>query len=671
MTQRRVIAVFATLALLFAVLPFGAFAYSANDPQVDSWNVTSDGQNVTITLNGTVSNAWYSEVVCNLKKGDGSSGDFRFILRPADGAGSMNYNWGNVPGSDISVQGDTSGKYSATITIPLDFLGGDDFELTLGGTTVTAAEILGGSTDPDPTEPEPTEPEGPNPNKPDGPSVHGKIVVDGDLSDWGDVTGHTGGPDSSPVTYDGWKVTMDEDGNLYFCAWGTAGTEWASPQWDVFTITQNGQPEGIAFTNIPSKGGRVSIVNQANHNTPGPFYVEAMIPASMLNDPNFVFSFGNLDILASDIEVVDGTDVTPEPEDPVYDGIVIDGEFHDWDAVTKHDAREIDNGNGRNNLDSVAMVWDGDMVYIYIKESPGGSASEAGTAGNGRFSITSDLGNETMFQLNADGTVSGVNGATAAHVGDQWEIGIPASELPKYLESLSFGLYQQEPFVEDVVNLQDSDPGGTFEGIVYDGEYSDWDYYPHTRIDYSTAGTGQDLLDASGALWFDGDHTLFGHFYSELPQHVQMGISELTHGITFRFNDGEFIFWPRLLGGTEDDTDWNPDFDSLPDGSYEFLMANQQGWSDWQGNAVYGKMIVTKTGDKIECEFYLDLEVLAELFGCDASDLKMIEAQFGRLGDEWVTAAGASSGAYLGIGLSIAVVACVLLFKKKKKVQTA
>lgn len=60
-------------------------------------------------------------------------------------------------------------------------------------------------------------------------------------------------------------------------------------------------------------------------------------------------------------------------------------------------------------------------------------------------------------------------------------------------------------------------------------------------------------------------------------------------------------------------------------------------------------MIINIGNTKDECEFYLDLEKVADKLGCDASDFKQIDAQFGRLGQQWITTAGASSGAWLGL----------------------
>ena len=48
------------------------------------------------------------------------------------------------------------------------------------------------------------------------------------------------------------------------------------------------------------------------------------------------------------------------------------------------------------------------------------------------------------------------------------------------------------------------------------------------------------------------------------------------------------------------------------------------------------------------------------------SDFKQIDAQFGRLGQQWVTTAGASTGAWLGLCICVLITVGVLVYQKKK-----
>lgn len=648
------------------------YTYTSDNEEVDGWDVSCDGENIIFNFSG-VTDPDYRMFSCALNYGSTSAGDIQFVIYVNESKGAVKFDWGDaIEGAASDIWGGEAGVYEAEFQIPLGFFQEPDFDLTFCGETVNAAEIPG------------YEAVAPalmslRAESAHGAVVPGRITVDGNLEDWAGVTAYTCA-DPSRYLFAEWKIAQDEDGNLYFAATGTANTEWDMPDWYLISITQEGQnwnqPLGIAITNIGKEtGAEVVINNQAQHNTAAPCNVELMIPARYFVDPNFIISVYGTDLTASDIELLDGQDVTPSYE-PVYEGITIDGLYSDWDAVTKYPAPDARDGRP-SYLDSAAMVFDGDKVYIYLKEAEHTNGGyNAGSHSNGQYAITTDLGNTLLVQLTYGGEVSGLDGAEAAHVGGQWEVSVPASQLPAYRDSISFGLYQQEPFIYDVTNLNGQGSGGSFVGIVYDGNYSDWDYYPHTLIEYDTAGTSHHVPDGEGALYADGS-TLYGHVRTVHPDHLMEGGTELAYAITIRFNeDDSQVFYPRLISGSEANPDWS-DVQSLPEGTYEFLLVNTNGWGKeadlvtGMGNRVYGRMFITVTEFKHECEFYLDLEKVAELLGCDATDFKVIQARFGRIGDEWITTAGASSGAYMGILICCAFAGGVLIWKKRKVGESA
>ena len=358
---------------------------------------------------------------------------------------------------------------------------------------------------------------------------------------------------------------------------------------------------------------------------------------------------------------------------PVYNGIVIDGKFTDWDAVSKV---EVSN----EAIHSTSMVFDGDWVYIYLSAPLNYSVSGAGSHGNGKYQIETDLGKKLVFQINLDGTVSGVEGIEIAHSDLTWgkeayyyEIAIPKSALPTYLESISFGLYLGETFVSNVANLQEEDQEKNFNGIVYDGQYDDWTYYPHTVIEYATAGTQETVDDAEGALYSEGS-TLYGHVVTMMPAHLQEAGGEFSSAITIRVNK-EHDFYPRLVAvDSEGNINWSPRLQGLSEGNYEFYLVDTQGWTtasnitelNQQGNDLYGKMHMTIGPSSDEMEFEIDIEALARKFNMDANDIKTLGAQFGRIGQQWIQTAGTSTGAYIGIGLCLFMVGSVLLHRKRK-----
>lgn len=145
-----------------------------------------------------------------------------------------------------------------------------------------------------------------------------------------------------------------------------------------------------------------------------------------------------------------------------YNGITIDGNFTDWAAITK---TPVNNGS----IVETAMIFDGDYVYIYIKEVTDGCATWSGPYGNGYFAIVTDLGRTTTFKLNKD-SITEISGAAVRHSNLCYEIAIPASAIKAYNNTISFGYYEaEEMLVSDVANLKEDGGDKNFNGIIFDG----------------------------------------------------------------------------------------------------------------------------------------------------------------------------------------------------------
>ncbi len=394
-----------------------------------------------------------------------------------------------------------------------------------------------------------------------------------------------------------------------------------------------------------------------------------------------------------------------------YAGITIDGDFSDWDGVQKYPAA--------NGVNQVAFVFDGDYMYVYIDEpTQAFSATWSGTHGNGKFTIITDLGYETLFQLTSEnnGTVAGVDGALCAHSdttwgldGYYWELAIPAGNLQPYNETVSFGHYLADSmYVSDVANIAGStsqgsagqeesggtengeenndvenggeeQQGGSFTGIIYDGSYDDWTYYPHTLIEYATAGTHETVPDGEAAL-YSVDGILYGHVQTCMPAHLQEAGGELTQAVTIRVN-GSMDFYPQMI--TVDGSgniNYSPQLSGLPQGTYEFWIIDATGgknatniaqWTDpaasyiYGTNAVYGRAMVTVGASRDDMEYFIDIPTLAAKFGIDANSAQTLAAQYGRIGQQWTQTAGTSTGAALGLALCAGVVGCSLIRKKR------
>lgn len=513
-----------------------------------------------------------------------------------------------------------------------------------------------------------------------GEEIAGSITVDGDDRDWANIGGITMNAGNS-YTVNCWKTAMDKSGNVYLCITGTANMYCiGNLQYDGIQIVQNGSYNWHSFYDLWKDTSVTHAIASDVGSNYGPYVLEMCLPASMFQSSDFQLVYQNLTLLSSSIPVLDGS-AAPEPEEPVYSGITIDGDFSDWDAVTKIDGPGCTNEGHPNCVESCAMVFDGDEVYIYLREVPGYNAGSAGSHGNGNYAITTDLGRTLLIDLEADGTVANIEGAKCVHNGTQWEISISRSALPPYNKSLNFGFYQGDPVINGVENLDGSSGNaGTFSGIVYDGQYDDWTSYPHTLIQYATAGTQGRVPDGESAIYAEGS-TLYGHTVTEYSSHL-VGGRDLADAITIAFNgDHDFKdtpekgnLYPCLVAVDEaGNINYTPNISGLPNGSYEFYIMDTRSWhyskniNDLQGNdRIFGKMTITIQDGREECEYMIDLEEVAAYIGCDASDFKLIEAQFGRIGQQWTSTAGASSGPILGIVLCLASVGVVLFVRKRR-----
>ncbi len=516
------------------------------------------------------------------------------------------------------------------------------------------------------------------------------ISVDGKLNEWKAVNAIQ----SAKSGISQWKVAKSSDGSfLYFCFEGTASTQWyGAYMWEILSVSfGNGTSFSCQMANLETAwtapGASVAFYNGASGTNPGKYAVECALP---MMETDYTVKFAGTEVSAEDIPVF----VAAEEKEAVYSGIVIDGDYEDWDAVTRVEAFCPEESNHDYNcLAYAACVFDGDYLYIYLQDGASGSAAGAGVYSNGRYAITTDMGRELVFQLSTQngGTVKGVKGAKVAYFGKEWEIAIPVSELPLYKESLTFGLYQVEPFLTDIMNLQNEDGLGTageFTGIVYDGLFGDWDGYPHTLIQYATSGTQTNHPDGEGALYADGS-ILYGHVVSSMDAHLAEQGGEFASGISICFNgdrsyngDKTWNLYPKLVAVDADGTiDWNTVTKNLPSGTYEFYILDGRG--EYNTNLLknvsdlaeydqpLGKMTVTVGDENDEMEFYIDLEQAAKFLShysgktIEANDFKLIEAQFGRIGQEYISTAGTSSGPYLGVATCMAFVGLVLLKRRR------
>ncbi len=412
--------------------------------------------------------------------------------------------------------------------------------------------------------------------------------------------------------------------------------------------------------------------------------LEITIPAEWFGSDEFTVSGGEYISALNAPKVADNDNIG---EEAVYTGIAVDGDFSDWNAVTKTDLAEHTDYNGE--VDQVAWRVEEDYVYIYVS-SPSGdganaeSATWAGTHGNGKFAITTDLGKTYLIQVTQDGGLNGSDDATVVHNGSQWEIAIPVSSLPDNNGGLNFGLYLQDPV------LSGSIPGKEVTSrtdIQYDGNTGEWTEYPHSLIQYATAGTQEMVPDGEAAIYTD--NYIYGHCETVMQAHLNERGTEYTQAVTVAANiaskvgngykvEGDHYYAQedlhmRLAVADEyGNINWNPDFSNLENGSYEYLIFDTSCWGTStnvselnENDVLYGKATIIVTDGKQEMEWYVDPDKLAARYGLSGTDIKTVSSQYGKIGRQWVSSAGTSTGP-VGSFVLIAASAAAPFLKKSK-----
>ena len=395
--------------------------------------------------------------------------------------------------------------------------------------------------------------------------------------------------------------------------------------------------------------------------------LEISIPASYFTNTDFTVSSQKYSTNING-DVIEDSSVT-DP-DAVYEGIGLDGSFNDWNAVTKYELKEPE---GEHNVESVAWVIDSDRgyVYVYVKDGGNNSATWAGPNHNGKYEILTDLGNRMLIQLTQDGAVVAANGYNAVHQGSQWEIAIPISELPANNGGLSFGLYMGE---SSLSGYGDTGEVGSKVGIVYDGNTDDWRNYPTTLIHYATPGTQENVVDGEAKQYCDEQENIYGYCTTQMQQHLNERGGEYTQAVTVLVNND----WSHALGmrlvtvDGNGNINWWPQTQGLSDGSHEFYIFPLEAWGSSRNinelvpaDICYGKATINISDTKQDIEWYVNTVKLAERYGIDATDVKTVSTQYGRIGNQLVTCAGTSSGPVGGAVMCMLSAFVPFIIKKK------
>ncbi|MCI8371777.1 MAG: hypothetical protein HFI75_05160 [Lachnospiraceae bacterium] len=365
-------------------------------------------------------------------------------------------------------------------------------------------------------------------------------------------------------------------------------------------------------------------------------------------------------------------------EVPKYEGIKVDGSFGDWDAIEKTHVN-------KGPLQDTAVVFDGDF-YIYLKENAkdvsNGTVGWTGEYSNGRFAIVTDTGRTTSFTLTRDAdSLENIKGSEIKYSNFMYEIRIPREAIKDFKNTVSFGYYMGETLIADVADMKEentdtSDRVSPKDEVVIDGNYTDWKYFDHALIQYSTAGDSQWADDGFQTLFSTDDGRLIGHvecYRKNRQDGYELG--EFTIRIN---NDQEYMF--NVVEKTASGyriPDWkNVEKDTV----HEYYLR----WTNAQCNlndsiekndemAIVGKVCLT-TSDIVEgasrtcdqMEWEMDQEKLAKVIGVPADSMKEYASKYHRIGQNWYTASGGSTGAVMGISICCLVVLGVLVYRKRK-----
>ncbi|MBR1571321.1 MAG: hypothetical protein IJ655_01125 [Lachnospiraceae bacterium] len=561
------------------------------------------------------------------------------------------------------------------------------------------------------------------------------ISVDGDAADWGDISSRG----SSDSKISDWKVAVDNDYLYLYVAQNPLGYYGESIGQTQIHFNYNLQNYNGIYNSIQfaqdwnNQGSQFVVKNAWYQNVDGSSvvfegkgtdynqehaFVEIAIPRSWFPTEDFTMTYAGVPVASSDIETINGAkalgqseaqdeqaeqenqnaqtdEATETSEDDVYNGIVIDGDFADWNTIAK--TQYIDPA-----LPESAAVWDGENVYVYLHEQGvwEGTAGTVGPKSNGMYCIETSDGTKTSFVIRKDGayliTDRGNINLEMSYKDRQYEVQIPVSELNginKTTSTLSVAI-QGDSYGEagsgmayiaqGLVNLNppfdyEDTTAGQLKKITYDYDFSDWEGYKKTVIEYSSSG--KNGSDSAAALYSDGDY-LFGYvdyyaaYYNDQFNQIYMTINDGVNKKWYNHDDSSRVMFTLRSVDASGNVNWNSQAVGLEEGDYEYhIFDNAHAGYNNSDKYDYGRAFVhvDKTG-RAQIEYYIDIAKLVNVVNeapyswhIKQSDIKMYHMAYPRIGTEWVSSAGASSGPILGIVLCIMSVVLAQIYNLRRK----
>ncbi len=579
------------------------------------------------------------------------------------------------------------------------------------------------------------------------------IVCDGDNADWGSIASRG----SSDGAVSDWKVCVSDSYLYLYVAQNPTGnygeavgntqvgisytdSQYYNGNYSTIYISQDySSGDGSyalkdAWGQSISSGQVVFEGGNTDYNVDSAF-AEIAIPRSWFPSEEFTLTYAGKSIASSDIPTIDGAsalknqdtetgygngsssepsteDITQDTEESTdksgdngtdttettaTNGIVIDGNFSDWNSVQKIQ-------NPASALKEGAAIWIGDYVYLYLREQDDweGCGTQVGSRNNGNYFLELNDGSKTSIMITKDGAQLNANNETydldMSYSNHEYEIAVPVEKLQGYnstITSLNFGIMGDESMgyiTQGMINQSpDIDKEDTTEGklkkITYDYDFTDWEGYKKTSIGYNT------YADSSAALYSDGD-VLFGYvdyyagYYYDAFNYIYLCING-NNRYTY-YGDNDCIKFTLRGVDANGNVEWWNQAVNLGPGDYEYYIFDMA----YVGSAsninnpddkycptyCYGRAYihVDKTG-RAQMEYYIDIPTLVKVVNithrdCGAydwhikqSDIKTFHVMYPRIGwGQWVTCGGTSTGPVLGIILCFAVVVAAQLYRKKR-----
>lgn len=227
--------------------------------------------------------------------------------------------------------------------------------------------------------------------------------------------------------------------------------------------------------------------------------------------------------------------------------------------------------------------WNGDELVFHITTLGWGTnLANLFAQSGGHFTVTTDLGYVQAYGVVCDengnatiyddvGNVVGTAEAVTSYDEDwnllrTYEVKLPMGDVPQYMNAVSIGGFKKGDLVSDVANddpgsastqpVEPMDPTTREPGqrIVIDGDFSDWEGYPHQMLIHTPGDAGR-TGSVIGSAFGDGNmiylHVINTRTDKRLLDHSGNMTVDITNwGMTAIKSDGSYAW-----------DEWNPPFE--------------------------------------------------------------------------------------------------------------